>query len=213
MSIAQDKDGFESVDSYFPEDDLENTTNRHSSNKKTWTVQASGADDMDDEHDVQVRFGDEDDDEYHNTDNLMDGEPQYDDGVGMEPMYNHDDHIVDEEEDEEIVLSKTIKARPSLSPIHTERTKKRDDDDKKAQSKSKPIRLTRKRSLLPDPLVPIDHDDHENDGDTRKSNRKRFAPLAFWRNEKVVYGRRNSASTDLMSIIHHDHLIMVMVIV
>lgn len=96
-------------------------------------------------------------------------------------------------DDREIVFKRSIKPRPS-SPSSNQQSLR-----KKASSQRGASKLVRKRSLLTDRLVDVPSDDEAN----RRSGRKRFAPLAFWKNEKVVYGRRNSARTSPISYSRH----------
>ena len=190
--IKQDADGFDSLDSYFPEDTAEDkslTENRElqaNLNKKRtpvknqdqWRIEPSPSKEH---HDAPLH------DEYE-------VEVPYDDGIGIG---GGDDHVASPDVDDgEIVFKRAVKPRASIGSAN----------DQSSPTSRKPRRLLlRKRSLLSEPLVDLslyeaeqgDMDDH------RRSHRKRFAPLAFWKNEKVVYGRRNSASTKFVSWIIH----------
>jgi hypothetical protein len=185
--ITQDEDGFESIDSYFPEEKVEqenrqSTQNSQNSTTTTpmarkraeWRVEPSPVKAV--EYEVAIP----DDGSYNEIQTAYDHiETNVEQFVASPDM-----------EDREIVFKRTIKPRPSITSSSPGSLKNA------VSSRKKKSILTRKRSLLPDPLVQLDpeHGDLDDDTATRKSNRKRFAPLAFWKNEKVVYGRRNSAS-------------------
>lgn len=64
------------------------------------------------------------------------------------------------------------------------------------QSKAAAVAKRKRRSTFK-PLIKIrdeieDDDENDENGHSRRSRRERFPPLQFWRNEKVVYGRRES---------------------
>ena len=104
------------------------------------------------------------------------------------------------EGDEEVSFKPSVKIVPSptlLVPAdqRTRRTPRRPANDSKSSVTPTERKSQARATRAPrQPLTPlIDVTNHLYDGAGRRSKRQRIAPLAFWRNEKVVYGRRQSA--------------------
>ncbi len=74
--------------------------------------------------------------------------------------------------------------------------------DKKAKpaikNKIKVEKSDKKRLIL----APIKQENNiEDDGVSRRSKRTRIEPLAYWKNEKIIYGRRDSGISPISTII------------
>lgn len=186
--ITQDADGFESVDSYFPENEneLDNKSRKPlaaitPTRKAAWRVEPSPVKNSASQSPIEYEVAVNHDDNYDGDTEML--------------------HVASPDvEDQEIVFKRSIKPRPSLGNEDADQrspTAQPKLTRKKTGSGGEAKKAGRKRSLLPDPLVSVAAglealDDEGNDA-ARRSNRKRFSPLAFWRNERVVYGRRNSS--------------------
>lgn len=191
LNVKSDADGFESIDDYFPLD--ENATPQRGAavqkKKGEWSVKNAAAPV---EYEAPVNYNDYDDN----------------DGGYEEPITTA--YVASPDvEDQEIVFRRSVRARPSLSPtakplgattpsMSSTQQKKQSRPSKTQPATSAEPKLKRKRSLLAEPLVALP-DLGDDFDEKRKSHRKRFAPLAFWKNEKVVYGRRDSTSTPQIS--------------
>jgi len=79
-----------------------------------------------------------------------------------------------------------------------------DDEEEQTRPKKKPRAPRSKKS--PSWMMPVDDDDAEARG-LRRGSRLRYAPLDFWRLEKVVYGRPSTGHTVvpvIKEIIRHE---------
>ena len=68
-----------------------------------------------------------------------------------------------------------------------------DDEDEPAPAPVSPPKKKRGRPPKKVAITPVlDEDTPEHEGGVRRGTRQRYAPLEWWRNEKVVYGKREN---------------------
>lgn len=113
------------------------------------------------------------------------------DGGGMEDEIENGLHDLDDKDygsEEEVPVTKGKKGKGKQVEPEPEEEEEEEEEDREPTPKPKP-KKTRVRREKHIPI--LDHDDENTDpSGVRRSQRHRYAPLAFWRQEKVVYGRR-----------------------
>ncbi|KAF7986575.1 hypothetical protein HWV62_26330 [Athelia sp. TMB] len=108
-------------------------------------------------------------------------------GGGMEDDIEHGLHDVDDNDsgsEEEVPAPKKKGKAKQVEPEPEE--DEGEDEDREPTPKPKKTRVKREKHIP----IPDDDDEHTDTSGVRRSQRHRYAPLAFWRQEKVVYGRR-----------------------
>ncbi|KAI0950236.1 hypothetical protein AcV7_008770 [Taiwanofungus camphoratus] len=106
--------------------------------------------------------------------------------VDQEPM----------DEDEEQLRESDRNERSENNVVEKQRAK-----NKKARSENEGARKPRGRPRKQNVLREVLNDENADDGNgLRRGKRTRYAPLEWWRLEKVVYGRRDSGTTFVPNI-------------
>jgi centromere protein C len=133
-------------------------------------------------------------------------EPQNDFGQ-YEDYPQEDDHAQNEDDQEEHPLDLSEMPTPEKKPAPSKSSKKAKSIKTSKSASEKPKSLTTskeprqpKRKTVPakelafPELRPMDGDQNDEHG-VRKSKRMKIPPLQYWKNEKVIYGRRQSGNS------------------
>ena len=215
--IRQDKDGFDDIDDYFaasPEPlSRRRRTGKTSLNLKRNTIAGDFVvtetarpvpliEQKDDAYDEMVPLNDD----YGQFDVYNDGEENDRPAENALDNDGDNDNCGDDDNVGELVFKESIKLVPSPKTSTAKSLCTRGGKRKSLKTPEKTPSTEDRKPLKPEKkkgpkksmfgrfesMVELRNDTPDRNGDVRKSKRAKMPPLAYWKNEKVIYGRRQS---------------------